>query len=129
MVEVVGEADIDAASRRAGQRIDDDRGQRIRQPDVVDGDLERPLRRRDEVGERVCGLFRRLTAVGESPDLYRAAFTQAPSSQPASSGGLWAFVNLDVAAGETAVSGLLDAPSTHRSSLFPNRLPARMFRP
>jgi hypothetical protein len=76
MVEVVGEPDVDAACGRRGQRIDDDRRQRIRQPNVVDRDLERALRRRDEVGECVRGLFRRLTAVGESPDLYRTAFAR-----------------------------------------------------
>jgi hypothetical protein len=76
MVEVVGQPDVDAALGRAGQGVGDDRRQRIGQPDVVDGDFERPLRRRNEVGERVCGLFRRLAAVGESPDLYRAAFAR-----------------------------------------------------
>ena len=76
MVKVVREANVDAACGRRGQRIDDDRRQRIRQPDVVDRDLERPLRRRDEIGECVCGLFRRLAAVGERPDLYRAPFAR-----------------------------------------------------
>jgi hypothetical protein len=76
MVEVVGEPDVDAPCGCAGQGIADDRRQRIGQPDVVDRDLERVLRGRDEVGECVCGLFRRLTAVGERPDLYRAAFAR-----------------------------------------------------
>ncbi len=76
MVEVVGEPDVDPSLGRAFQRIDDDRLEWIGQPDVVDRDLERPLRRGDEVGKRVCGLFRRLAAVGESPELYRAAFAR-----------------------------------------------------
>ena len=76
MVEVVGEPDVDAARGGAFQRIADDRRERIGQPDVVDRDLERVLRGRDEVGERVCGLFRRLAAVGERPELYRAAFAR-----------------------------------------------------
>jgi hypothetical protein len=76
MVEVVGEADVDAPRGGGGERINDDRRERVRQPDVVDRDLERALRRRDEVGERVRGLFRRLAAIGERPELYRAAFAR-----------------------------------------------------
>jgi hypothetical protein len=76
MVEVVGEPNFDAACGSACQGTADDRRQRIGKPDVIDRDLERVLRCRDEVGERVCGLFRRLPAVGESPDLYRTAFAR-----------------------------------------------------
>jgi hypothetical protein len=76
MVEVVGQPHVDAARGGALQGIAYDRRQRIRQPDVVDGDLERVLRGRDEIGEGVCGLFRRLAAVGERPDLYLAAFAR-----------------------------------------------------
>jgi hypothetical protein len=76
MVEVVGQPDVDAARGGASQGIADDRCERIRQPNVVNRDLERVLRRRDEVGECVRGLFRRLTAVGERPDLYRSAFAR-----------------------------------------------------
>ncbi len=76
MVEVVGEPDGDPSRGRAFQRIDDDRRKWIGQPDVIDRDLERPLRGGDEIGECVCGLFRRLPAVGESPELYRAAFAR-----------------------------------------------------
>jgi hypothetical protein len=76
MLEVVGQPDVHAARGGGFQCVADDRGQRIGQPDVVDRDLEGVLRGRDEVGERVCGLFRRLTAVGESPDLYRTAFAR-----------------------------------------------------
>ena len=76
MVEVVGQPDLDAARGGAFQGIADNRRQRIGQPDVVNGDLERVLRGRDEVGERMCSLFRRLAAVGERPDLYLAAFAR-----------------------------------------------------
>ena len=44
VVDVVGEPDRDAALGRADERAADDRRQRIRQPDVVDRDLERVLR-------------------------------------------------------------------------------------
>ncbi len=37
--------------------------------EVVDRDLERVLGRRDEVGERVRGLFCALAAVGQCPDV------------------------------------------------------------
>ena len=76
MVEVVGEPDVDAPCGGGRQRTADDRRERVRQPDVVDRDLERALRGGDEVGECVRGLFRGLAAVGESPDLYRAAFAR-----------------------------------------------------
>jgi hypothetical protein len=59
---------------RAGERILHDRGERVRQAEVVDGDLERPLGCTDEFGERVRGVFRGLPAVGERAQLYRAAF-------------------------------------------------------
>jgi hypothetical protein len=76
MVEVVGEPDVDAACRGGGQRTADDRREWVRQPDVIDRDLERALCAGDEVGECVRGLFRRLAAVAESPELYRAAFAR-----------------------------------------------------
>jgi hypothetical protein len=76
MVEVVGEPHVHAASGGGFQRIADDRRERIRQPDVVDGDLEGALCCGDEIGERPGGLFGRLAAVGERPGLYRAAFAR-----------------------------------------------------
>jgi hypothetical protein len=76
MVEVVGEPDVDAAFRGADERVPDDRLEWIRQADVVDRDFERLLCRRDEAGERVRDVLRRLAAVGERPDLYRAAFAR-----------------------------------------------------
>ncbi len=76
MVEVVGEPDVDTARSRADERVPDDGLQRIRQPEGVDRDLERFLGRREETGERVRNVLRRLAAVGERPELYRAAFAR-----------------------------------------------------
>jgi hypothetical protein len=76
IVDVVGEPDLDPAARRVREGAADDPGERVRQADVVDRDLERFLRRRDETGERMRDLLRRLAAVGERRDLYRAAFAR-----------------------------------------------------
>ena len=65
MVDVVGEADGDAARGCRGERTVDDRVERRRQAEVVDRDLERVLRLRDEVGERVRRPLGGLAAVGE----------------------------------------------------------------
>jgi hypothetical protein len=73
-VEVVGEADVDAARRGAGECVADDRADGVGEVDVVDRDLERVLRTSDEVGERVRGVLGRLAAVGECADVYRAVF-------------------------------------------------------
>jgi hypothetical protein len=77
LVEVVGEPDIDAARCSVRERTANDRGQRVRQPDVVDRDLECALRLRDPVREQVRDLLRRLAAVGERAELYRAAFARS----------------------------------------------------
>jgi hypothetical protein len=45
----------------------------VGEAEVVDRDLERPLRGGDEVGERVRDLDRRLTAVGERAELDQPA--------------------------------------------------------
>jgi len=76
MVDVVGEPDLDPARGGVDERALDDRREGIRQPEVVDRDLERLLGRRDEAGERVRDVLRRLAAVGERPDLYRAALAR-----------------------------------------------------
>ena len=76
MVDVVGEPDLDPARGGVDERALDNRREGIRQPNVVDRDFERALRRGDEVGECVCGRFRRLAAVGQRPDLYRTAFAR-----------------------------------------------------
>ena len=73
MVDVVREANRDTAFDRVRERAADDRRERLGQPHVVDRDLERVARRRDPVGEGVRDLLRRLAAVGERADLYRAA--------------------------------------------------------
>jgi hypothetical protein len=73
-VDVVGEADGDPARCRTGQRVADDRADGVGKIDVVDRDLERVLRLRDEVGERVRGVLGGLAAVGERADVYRAVF-------------------------------------------------------
>jgi hypothetical protein len=63
MVDVVREPHVHAARGRARQRALDDPGQRIRQADVVDRDLERSLCRIDEVRERLRRALGRLAAV------------------------------------------------------------------
>jgi hypothetical protein len=77
VVEVVGEADRDAALRRADERVGEDVRERIRQANVVDRDLERRAGGADPVGERVRDLLRRLTAVVERPDRYAFDFRAA----------------------------------------------------
>jgi hypothetical protein len=68
MVDVVREADRDSALGGRRQRAVHDRLERLGKADVVDRDLERALRRREELGERVRGPLRRLPAVGECAD-------------------------------------------------------------
>jgi hypothetical protein len=74
VVDVVGEPDVDAAGCGARERIANNRGQRIGEPDVVDRDVERALRAGDESRELSGDVLRRLAAVGKRRDLYRAAF-------------------------------------------------------
>jgi hypothetical protein len=76
MVDVVQEPHGDAALARSDKRTSHDRREWIRQAQVVDRDLERPLRRGDVVRENVCDPLRRLAAVGECVDLYCAAFAR-----------------------------------------------------
>jgi hypothetical protein len=45
VIDVVGEPDLDAARGRVGQRAVDDQLEWVGQPDVVDCDFERLLRR------------------------------------------------------------------------------------
>jgi hypothetical protein len=68
MVDVVREPDGDSPLDGPDQCFLHDRLEGIGKPDVVDRDLERSLRRREEPGERVRGLLRRLAAVGEGAD-------------------------------------------------------------
>jgi hypothetical protein len=53
------------------QRAADDRGEIVRQMQVVDRDVERVLRSADEFGERVRGVGGRLAAVGQRADFDR----------------------------------------------------------
>jgi hypothetical protein len=76
VVDVVGEPDRDAARECGLERFANDCFERIREPDVVDRNLERALRRRDEVGKQTRDLLRRLAAVGERPELYRVALAR-----------------------------------------------------
>jgi hypothetical protein len=76
VVDVVREADGDAALGRAGERSLDDLREVVGEVEVVDRDLERVLRGRDEVGEGVGRLLGRLGAVGERPDVDQNAFAR-----------------------------------------------------
>lgn len=69
MVDVVGEPDGDAARGRVREGAVDDRVERCGEVEVVDRDLERVLRLRDEAGERVRGVLGRLAAVGQGAEL------------------------------------------------------------
>jgi hypothetical protein len=76
VVEVVRESDRHAACEGGIERCPQRYRERVRQADVVDRDLERSLRRPDEVGEQARDLLRRLPAVGERAKLYRAALAR-----------------------------------------------------
>jgi hypothetical protein len=73
VVEVVGEPDGDAPLRGADERAADDLRELVREPDVVDRDVERALGRREPVGEDVGDLLGRLAAVGQRADVDRIA--------------------------------------------------------
>jgi hypothetical protein len=69
VVLVEGEPDGDTAAGRVLQRACDQPLGLVREPEVVDRDVEAALRRRDEAGQRPRDLDRRLAAVGERPEL------------------------------------------------------------
>jgi hypothetical protein len=71
MVDVVREPECDAASGCGAQRADDDRHEVVREIEVVDRDVERVLRRGDELGQRVRGVGGRLAAVDQRADFDR----------------------------------------------------------
>jgi hypothetical protein len=71
MVDVVREPHRDAAIVRCAERTAHDLVQLGRQVEVVDGDVERRLRRAEERGERVRGLVGGLAAVGQRADFDR----------------------------------------------------------
>jgi hypothetical protein len=69
MVQVEGEADGDSPAGGVLERAGDEALGLVSEPEVVDRDVERALRGRDEVGKGLGDLERRLAAVGECPDL------------------------------------------------------------
>lgn len=56
---------MDAPLVRADQRVPDDVGGVVVQPQVVEGQLQRVLGRRDELGDLVRDVEGRLAAVGQ----------------------------------------------------------------
>jgi hypothetical protein len=75
-VDVVREADGDTALGRGGEGALDRPGQAVREVEVVDRDLERPLGCRDELGERLRRPLGRLAAVDERRELDQDAFAR-----------------------------------------------------
>jgi hypothetical protein len=73
LLEVVGESHGDAPRRRLGERIEKNRPGGIREPNVVDRDVEAVLRRGEPVNEDLDDLRGGLAAVGESPELDQEA--------------------------------------------------------
>ena len=65
MVDVVREADGDAAFGGTDQRVLDDLGDRRGEAQVVEREVERPLRGSEELGDCVRDLVRGLAAVAE----------------------------------------------------------------
>jgi hypothetical protein len=77
LVDVVGEADRDAAVGGADECTLERLGERIRKPQVVDRDVECGLRLREPVREQSRDVFRRLAAIGKRVDVYCAAFARS----------------------------------------------------
>ena len=71
MVDVVGDPHGDAAGVRPRDRVHDRRGNRGRQREVVERDVERVLRLIQERGELRRDVRGLLTAVGQRGDLKR----------------------------------------------------------
>jgi hypothetical protein len=69
VVLVEGEPDGHASSGRVLERARDEALGLVGEAEVVDRDVEAVPGRRDEVGERLRDLDRRLAAVGERPEL------------------------------------------------------------
>jgi hypothetical protein len=76
VVDVVREADRDAALRRGDERALDDLPQVVGQVEVVDRDLERLLRAADEVREYVRRALGGLRSVRERVDVDQDAFAR-----------------------------------------------------
>jgi hypothetical protein len=73
VVLVEGEPDGHAAPGRVLERARDEALGLVGEAEVVDRDVEPALRGRDERGERLRDLDRRLAAVGERPELDQPA--------------------------------------------------------
>jgi hypothetical protein len=73
VVLVEGEPDGHASPRCVLERARDEALRLVGEPEVVDRDVEPALRGRDERGERLRDLDRRLAAVGERPELDQPA--------------------------------------------------------
>jgi hypothetical protein len=73
VVDVVREADGDAARAGIRQRPLQRFGERRRQVEVVDGDVERPARGAEEVGQQVRDVLGGLAAVGQRADFDRSS--------------------------------------------------------
>jgi hypothetical protein len=71
LVEVVREPDRNAACLRLLECRAQDVGERIGEPDVVDRDVERPLRLREPAGEEIRDLVGLLAAVSQRADVDR----------------------------------------------------------
>ena len=69
MIDVVGEARLDAALRRASERVADDRRRLRAEIEVVLGHVERSLGAVEERRHRMRDLGRLLPAVRQSADL------------------------------------------------------------
>jgi hypothetical protein len=72
VVDVVDEPHVDAAPGRSDERADDDRCRLRPEPEVVEGELERPLRRVQEGADLPRDVDRALAAVGQRPDVDQA---------------------------------------------------------
>jgi hypothetical protein len=69
MVDVVCEPDGDTALRGAGERVLDDLRDRRVETEVVEGEVERALRRAEERGDLACDVRGGLAAVGQRADV------------------------------------------------------------
>ena len=72
-VGVVDEADLRPPLRRLPQRVGDDRPGRVRQPDVVERQIQAPLGCADEGCDTAGNVLGALAAVGQGEDLDQAA--------------------------------------------------------
>jgi hypothetical protein len=73
VVLVEGEPDSDASTGRFLERSGDEALRLVGEPEVVDRDVERPLRRGDELGQCSGDLDWRLAAVGQRAELDQPA--------------------------------------------------------